>query len=266
MSEEVKKIESTDSWVADNKIIVAILVAAILIAGALVFLGISLGNGGGSGNASGASFAEQLAEYEAQQQQAQLEAQAAQERLAQEQAKNVLPPNDDDHILGDRDALISIIEYSDFECPFCKRFAPTPKQAIAANPGVVNSVFRHFPLGFHDPEATNAAMATECAADQGQFWEYHDEYFERTNSNKQIAAGAIQDIARDLGLNMGEFNECYDSQRHLDKVQEDLRTGAEAGVTGTPGNIIRNNETGEVRFLPGAFPIESIQAAIDELK
>ncbi|MCI5050988.1 MAG: DsbA family protein [Candidatus Pacebacteria bacterium] len=265
MSEETKNTQTSASWLADNKIIVVILAAAILIAGSLVFLGIRLGNSGG-GNASGMSFAEQLAEYEAQQQQAQLEAQAEQERLAQEQAKGVLPPNDDDHILGERDALISIIEYSDFECPFCKRFAETPKQAIAANPGVVNSVFRHFPLGFHDPEATNAALATECAADQGKFWEYHDLYFERTNSNKQIPAGEIQRIAEDIDLNMSEFNSCYDSRRHIDKVQEDIASGAEAGVTGTPGNIIRNNETGEVRFLPGAYPIEAIQAAIDELQ
>lgn len=263
MSEKIKTTEKVSSGLGDNKIMIAILASAILIAGALVFLGVSLGNNGGS---AGGNFAEQLAAYEAQQQEAQLAAQAEQERLAAEQAKNVLPPNDDDHILGDRDALISIIEYSDFECPFCKRFAPTPKLAIEANPGVVNSVFRHFPLGFHNPEATNAALATECAADQGKFWEYHDEYFERTNSNKQIAAGAIQDIAQDIGLNMSEFNSCYDSQRHADKVQEDLQSGADAGVTGTPGNIIRNNETGEVRFLPGAFPIESIQAAIDELR
>lgn len=264
MSEETKKIEKASSWVVDNKIIVSILAAAILIAGSLVFLGVKLGNNSG-GSAQG-NFAEQLAAYEAEQQQLQLEAQAEQERLAQEKAKNVLPPNEDDHILGDRDALVSIIEYSDFECPFCKRFAETPKQAIAANPGVVNSVFRHFPLSFHDPEATNAALATECAADQGKFWEYHDEYFERTNSNKQIPAGAIEDIARDLGLNMSEFNSCYDSREHLDKVQEDLQSGQEAGVTGTPGNIIRNNKTGEVRFLPGAYPIEAVQAAIDELK
>ena len=261
MSEETK---ITSSGFGDNKIMITIIAAAILVAGALVFLGISLGNNGES--AATGSFAEQLAAYEAEQQQAQVQAQAQQQELAQEQAKNVLPPNDDDHILGDRDALISIIEYSDFECPFCKRFMDTPKAAIAANPGVVNSVFRHFPLGFHNPEATNAALATECAADQGKFWEYHDEYFNRTNSNQGLPVGDIQNIAQDLGLNMSEFNTCYDSQEHIDKVQEDLRSGAEAGVTGTPGNIIRNNETGDVRFLPGAFPIESIQAAIDELK
>lgn len=263
MSEKVKTTEKLSSGFKDNKIMIAILASAILIAGALVFLGISLNRGGGSG---ASSFAEQLAAYESQQQEAQFAAQAEQERLAAEKAKNVIPPNKEDHILGDRDALISIIEYSDFECPFCKRFAATPKQAIAANPGVVNSVFRHFPLGFHDPEATNAALATECAADQGKFWEYHDEYFERTNSNKGLASGEIQKIAQDLGLDMGEFNSCYDSEKYLDKVQEDLTSGADAGITGTPGNIIRNNKTGEVRFLPGAYPIESIQAAIDELK
>ena len=259
MSEETKKA----SWVADNKIIVTILAAAILIAGSLVFLGIRLGNGGG---AATGNFAEQLAAYEAQQQEAQYAAQAEQERLAAEKAKNVLAPNDDDHILGDRDALISIIEYSDFECPFCKRFASTPKLALEANPGVVNSVFRHFPLGFHDPLATTEALASECAAEQGKFWEYHDEIFERTNSNGGLEVSELNKIARDLGLKGSQFDACLDSRKYIEDVQADIRTGTEAGVTGTPGNIIRNNKTGEVRFLPGAYPIENIQAAIDELK
>lgn len=257
-------------WVKENTLVFAILLAAILIAGSLVFLGVRMGNSGGNATANNSgsqlSFAEQLAEYEAQQQQAQIEAQQAQERLAQEQAKNVDAPNDEDHILGDRDALISIIEYSDFECPFCKRFYPTPKQLVQDNDGLVNSVFRHFPLSFHDPLATTQAMASECAADQGKFWEYHDQVFERTDSNMGMEVSELTTIARDLGLNMSTFTSCLDSEEHRDKVQEDIASGTAAGVTGTPGNIIRNNETGDVRFLPGAYPIESVQAAINELK
>jgi protein-disulfide isomerase len=253
-------------WVKENTLVFSILLAAILIAGSLVFLGVRLGGSStGTQAATGTSFAEQLAEYEAAQQQAQLDAQAEQERLAAEQAKNVIPPNDDDHILGDRDALISIIEYSDFECPFCKRFYKTPKQLVENNDGLVNSVFRHFPLGFHDPLATQQALASECAADQGKFWEYHDEIFERTNSNIGMEESELAVIAKDLGLNTATFNSCLDSQKHIAEVQADMKSGADAGVTGTPGNIIRNNKTGDVRFLPGAYPIESLHAAIDEL-
>tara|TARA_B100001750_G_scaffold72105_1_gene57596 strand:+ start:167 stop:931 length:765 start_codon:yes stop_codon:yes gene_type:complete len=251
-----------------NKTIIAIIIASVLIAGSLIFLGLRLGNNSEATNQ--ASFAEQLEEYQKQQEQAQIEAQAEQERLAAEKAKNVIPPNEDDHILGDRDALISIIEYSDFECPFCKRFSPTPKQAIEANPNTVNHVFRHFPLGFHDPLATQQALASECVADIGgndKFWEYHDRIFETTNSNgKGMEASELTTLAKEVGVNINEFQACLDSEKFLAEVQSDMKSGADAGVTGTPGNIIRNNKTGEVRFLPGAYPIEAVQAAIDELK
>ena len=248
----------------ENKTIIAIIIASVLIAGSLIFLGLRLGNNSNTTNQ--VSFAEQLEEYQKQQEQAQIEAQAEQEKLAAQKAKDVIPPNEDDHILGDRDALISIIEYSDFECPFCKRFSPTPKQIIEANPGEVNHVFRHFPLGFHDPLATTEAIASECAAEQGKFWEYHDEVFERTNSNNGLEVSELNVIARDLDLNASQFDSCLESRKYLEDVQEDIASGTEAGVTGTPGNIIRNNKTGEVRFLPGAYPVEAVQAAIDELK
>jgi len=252
----------------ENKTTIAIIIAAVLVAGALVFLGLRLGNTSSSNNQL--SFAEQLEDYQKEQEKAQLEAQVQQEKQAAEQAKNVIPPNDDDHILGDRDALISIIEYSDFECPFCKRFYKTPKQAIADNPGVVNSVFRHFPLGFHDPLATQQALASECVADIGgneKFWQYHDKIFETTDSNgKGMEVSELTTLAKEVGVNTNEFQTCLDSEKFLADVQADIKSGVDAGVTGTPGNIIRNNKTGEVRFLPGAYPIEAIQAAIDELK
>jgi len=252
----------------ENKTIIAIIIASVLIAGSLIFLGLRLGNNSDTTNQ--VSFAEQLEEYQKQQEQAQIEAQAQQEKQAAEQAKNVIPPNEDDHILGDRDALISIIEYSDFECPFCKRFSPTPKQAIEANPGEVNHVFRHFPLGFHDPLATQQALASECVADIGgndKFWQYHDKIFETTDSNgKGMEISELTTLAKEVGVNTSEFQACLDSEKFLAEIQADMKSGADAGVTGTPGNIIRNNKTGEVRFLPGAYPIEAVQAAIDELK
>jgi protein-disulfide isomerase len=251
-----------------NKTIIAIIIASLLIAGSLIFLGLRLGNDSGSANQ--ASFADQLEEYQKQQEQTQIEAQAEQEKLAAQKAKDVIPPNEDDHILGDRDALISIIEYSDFECPFCKRFSPTPKQAIEANPGIVNHVFRHFPLGFHDPLATNQALASECVADLGgndKFWQYHDKIFETTDSNgKGMEVSELTTLAKEVGVNTNEFQACLDSEKFLAEVQADIKSGTDAGVTGTPGNIIRNNKTGEVRYLPGAYPIEAVQAAIDELK
>lgn len=251
----------------NNKIIISIIIAGVLIAGSLVFLGTSLGNNSGTTNQ--ASFAEQLEEYQKQQEQAQIDAQAEQQKIADKKAKNVVPPNEDDHILGNKDALISIIEYSDFECPFCKRFVETPQQAIAANPGLVNLVYRHFPLSFHDPLATKQALASECVADisgNEKFWEYHDKIFETTNSNgKGMEPSQLTTLAKEVGINTTEFQECLDSEKFLSKVKADIKSGADAGITGTPGNIIRNNTTGEVRVLSGAYPIEAVQAAVDEL-
>jgi protein-disulfide isomerase len=251
----------------EYKIIIAIIIASVLIAGSLIFLGLRLGNDSGSTNQ--ASFAEQLENYQKQQEQAQINAQAEQEKLVEQKAKDVIPPNEDDHIFGDRNALISIIEYSDFECPFCKRFYRTPKQVIENNSGVVNSVFRHFPLGFHEPLATQQALASECIADIGgneKFWEYHGKIFETTDSNgKGMEVSELTTLAQEVGVNVNEFETCLDSEKFLTHVQADLKSGADAGVTGTPGNIIRNNKTGEVRFLPGAYPIEAVQAAVDEL-
>ena len=231
----------------ENKIIITIAIVGILIAGSLIFLGLQLSSNG-SNSGSELTFAEQLEDYQKEQEQLQIQAQEEQLRLAEIQAKNVIPPNDEDHVLGDQDALISIIEYSDFECPFCKRFYKTPKQIIENNPGVVNSVYRHFPLGFHDPLATQQALASECVADIGgneKFWEYHDKIFETTDSNgRGMEVSKLTTLAKEVGVNVSEFQSCLDSEKFLAEVQADITSGQNAGVTGAPGNIIRNNETG----------------------
>ncbi len=244
--------------IKENKLIAAILIAAILIGGALVFAAIKLGGG----STSSKSFAKQFEQY-----QADLEQSAKDDEIAQMQevAGKVPETTKNDHVKGDLDALVTIYEYSDFECPFCKRFYQTPEQLVKNNDGLVNTVYRHFPLPFHDPLATTEALASECAADQGKFWEYHDEVFKRTESNNGLEVSELSVIARDLGLDAGQFKSCLDSEKHLGKVEIDIAGGQLAGVTGTPGSIIKNNKTGEVRFIAGAYPIEALQEAIDEL-
>jgi len=256
-----KHIEKVGVCLKENKLIVSIVVAALLIAGSLVFLGLRMGGG----DTSSKSFDEQLAEYNKTQEQAAANAQIEADQANAENAKNVPAITEDDNVLGKKDAEITIFEYSDFECPFCKRFYKTPAQLVKDNKGKVNTVYRHFPLPFHNPLATKEALASECAADQGKFWEYHDEIFERTNSNIGMEESELAVIAKDLKLNTTEFKACYDSEKHADKVNADMKGGEASGVTGTPGSIIKNNETGEVRFIAGAYPIESLQSAIDEL-
>jgi len=274
MSENKKKTTQDNadpamSWMSENKLITTIIAAAIIIAGALVFLGISLGSGSGSsaGN-DGATFAEQLETYMAQQEQQQIQAQEDAEAERAKLAENVPAIGEQDHVIGAADAVISLIEYSDFECPFCKQFYKTPKQVVANNPGTVNATFRHFALDFHNPHATDAAMASECAADQGgsdAFWEFHDRYFEATESNKGFERSGLSGLASGIGLDGAALMNCVDSGKYAAKVAADLESGVASGVTGTPGTIIRNNDTGSVRLIAGAYPIEALQAAIDEL-
>ncbi len=247
-----------------NTLVIAILAAAIVLAAALVFLGIRMGSGSGGGD-----FAQQLAAYEKEQQQEQIDAQAQQEAAAAELAKNVNPIGPDDHVLGNKDAKITLFEYSDFECPFCKRFYETPKQIVADFDGQVNSVFRHFPLSFHEPLASKQALASECVADlvgNDAFWDYHNKIFAATKSGGSgMKESELTTLAVAVGAESSAFKACLDSEELMQKVQNDIQSGADAGVSGTPGNILRNNDTGDVIFLPGAYPIENFNAAINDL-
>ena len=204
-------------------------------------------------------------------QKAEREAERAQKvHMAQEKAKKVRRPSAErDHIRGNPKATISLIEYSDFECPYCKRFHDTPKQLLAAHGDEINWVYRYFPLSFHNPGAETESQAAECAAELGgadAFWRYTDALYARTTSGgKGFAADKLTPLATELGLDGPAFQQCLDSGRHADRVAEDLKEGASIGITGTPGNILLNNETGEVRLLSGALPKSAFDAGIAEL-
>jgi len=174
-----------------------------------------------------------------------------------------------DHIRGNPDAPVSLIEYSDFECPFCKRFHDTAKQIVQQYDGKVNWVYRHFPLDFHNPAAQREAEAAECAGELGgneAFWRYTDLIYARTPSNgKGVPEGELPALAVSIGLDRAKFSECLRSGRTSARVREDLEEGIAIGINGTPGNILRNNRTGVVATRHGAQPIERFKPAIDEL-
>jgi len=174
-----------------------------------------------------------------------------------------------DHIYGNPDAEISLIEYSDFECPFCKKFHATAKSLVEAYDGKVNWVYRHFPLSFHNPGALKEAVASECAGELGGndiFWKYANGIYERTRSGGGgFPESRLIPLAEELGLDAGAFKDCLVSGRHMAHIQADLAEGSQAGVTGTPGNILLNNRTGEVRVRAGAMPIASMRAAVEQL-
>ena len=211
-----------------------------------------------------------IKDYIKQQQQAQMAARAEQERLANEKAKNVRRVSATrDHIFGDPNATISLIEYSDFECPYCKGFHPTPKQIVKEFDGKVNWVYRHFPLSFHNPGAQKQAEASECANELGgndAFWKYADAVYARTKSGgKGFPDTNLVPLAKEIGLDAMKFQECLNSGRHADRVKEDLEEGQRIGVTGTPASILLHNKTGETKLASGARPLASFKAAIEQM-
>jgi protein-disulfide isomerase len=161
----------------------------------------------------------------------------------------------DDRVKGDVDAPVTIFEWSDFECPFCTRFFTDSLSQIDSEyveTGKVKVVFKHFPLSFH-ANARPAALASECAGDQGKFWEYHDVLFE----SGSLSASALEQHAVDLGLDATQFNACLSSEKYADKVDADTQQGANAGIRGTPGFIING------QAVSGAQPFSVFQQVIE---
>ena len=172
-----------------------------------------------------------------------------------------------DHIRGDiAKATVAVVEYSDFECPFCKRVHPTYQQIMQTYGDKVVWVYRHYPLSFH-ANAQKEAEASDCAADLGgndAFWQYTDKIFERTTSGGTgIALDQLVPLAKELDLDEVAFKSCLDSGKYAKHVQEDMAGGSTAGVSGTPGNIIYNLKTKQSQIVSGAQPFASFQSAID---
>ena len=178
---------------------------------------------------------------------------------------------DDDPVLGDPNAKLTLIEFSDFQCPFCQRFHAETLPLIKANyidTGIVKLVYRDFPLQSIHPNALPAAVAAECAEDQGIFWEYHDTLFQRMNEwGPRSAADAQQTFnafAEELGLDIEQFVQCFDSGEYVTEVANDFTDGAEYGVTGTPAFFLGNDEIGYT-MITGAQPYQSFQGFIESM-
>ena len=189
--------------------------------------------------------------------------------IAQAPTGAVPPVTSTDHVRGDKNAQLTWIEYSDFECPFCKRFHPSMLQMMEEYKGKVKWVYRHFPLSFHQ-NAQKEAEASDCAAELGgndAFWKYSDAIFERTTTNGTgFALSALIPLAKELGLNEKKFKECLDSGKYAQHVADDMNGGAAAGVNGTPGSFLIGKD-GQAQLVSGALPYEQIKALIDaELK
>ncbi len=162
---------------------------------------------------------------------------------------------DDDPAKGPAEAPVTIIEFSDFQCPFCKRVLPVLEQVITTYPGKVRLVYRDFPILSIHPHAQRSAEAAECAREQGKFWEYHDALFA---DQEQFAVTKLSDYARSIGLDMAAFEQCLASNKYTAEVQKDAADGEQAGVTGTPAFFING------RLLSGAQPFDAFRQIIEE--
>lgn len=174
-----------------------------------------------------------------------------------------------DHIFGDAQAEVSVIVYSDLECPFCKRFAGIPEQSIKKFDGKANVVFRHFPLEFHGENAKRGAFYAECVARQAGskgFFAFADSWLRLTESNgKGLARGnaQIMEIATAAGVkDLAALNTCVTDPTVAQRVRDDILDGTRGGINGTPGVIVRNNKTGVALAVTGAVPVQDLEQAI----
>ena len=171
------------------------------------------------------------------------------------------PTPDEDHWFGPEDAQYVLVEYSDFECPFCGSFAPTLEQLKTEYPDM-GFVYRHFPLSFH-ALAQPTAEASECVADLGgndAFWQFHDDVFA---AMPNVTVEGLGDFAAGAGVNQAAFQTCLDAGTFTEKVQAQFSEGQTAGVAATPTSVIYDTETGETALVEGALPFDQVKGIID---
>lgn len=162
--------------------------------------------------------------------------------------------------LGSPDASVAIVEFADFQCPFCGRFHQTTEKEIIAQyvkTGRARLIYRDF--AFLGEESNMASQAARCAGDQGKFWQYHDYLYEHQKGENKGAFNKdnLKGFALELGLNAGSFNTCMDSEKHKQDVENDTEMGRKFGVTGTPTSFVNG------KLVQGAVPFATFKTTID---
>lgn len=231
---------------------VAIIVAGALIAGAVIFT------------------------------KSPVQAPTADQRLPRQDNIELRPVTKDDHILGNPNAPVKIVEYSDTSCPFCKSFHSTMRKVMEeyGKTGQVAWVYRHFPLdkprpdgSILHPNANYEAQALECAAELGGndgFWAYTNRLYEVTpsvtgQSPEGLDRAELPKIAEAVGLNKTTFSNCLASGKYAEKVEADYVSGINAGVAGTPFSFLVSDKAENSVPLNGAQPYQSVKSAVDLL-
>jgi len=247
-----------------NKMVKGII-AAIAIA---IFLGgYSLGTMSDSGSdISTEELKEILSEIETKTPLTPQQAQAPTQPTAPQTFQVLL---EDDPFKGDPNAQVTIVEYSDFQCPFCSRFFQQTLPLIEENyinTGKVKLVYKDLPLDSLHPNARPVHIAAECADEQGKFWEYHDALFEKQSEWQRLSSSDLQttliQYADDFGLQAASFEACLNSPEMAEEVNADFLQAASYGATGTPTFFIGNEKDGFIKLV-GAQPYVTFQAVID---
>jgi len=177
---------------------------------------------------------------------------------------------DDEPVKGNPDAPVTVVEFSDFQCPFCSRFFQQTLPLIEENyidTGKIKFVYKDLPLDNLHPNARSTHIAAECADEEGKFWEYHDVLFQKQAEWQSLASSdldiTLSQFAVDLGMQAASFESCMESQDIADEVNQDTLEAVRYGITGTPTFFIGNEEDGFIKLV-GAQPYAAFQAAIDE--
>lgn len=178
---------------------------------------------------------------------------------------------DDDPVKGNPNAPVTVVEYSDFQCPFCARFFTQTLPQLEENyidTGKIKFVYKDLPLDNLHPNARTTHIASECADEQGKFWEYHDVLFEKQSEWQRLSSTDLSStltvFASDLGLQSASFEACMQSQDIADEVNKDILEAASFGATGTPTFFIGTEKDGYIKLV-GAQPYAAFQSAIDNL-
>jgi protein-disulfide isomerase len=175
--------------------------------------------------------------------------------------------SDGSPLRGDPNAPITLVEFGDFQCPNCARFATNTEPQLEKeyfDTGKVNMVFKHVPI--YGPDSLTAAMAAQCAADQGKFWQFHDLLYNNRKAENSGWASAenMKKFASELGLDRTKFDSCLDSGKYKSLVENDFAFAREMGVSGTPSFIIVKHDGSEPEGILGAQPLGSFKAVLDK--
>ncbi|PIS42654.1 MAG: hypothetical protein COT24_02555 [Candidatus Kerfeldbacteria bacterium CG08_land_8_20_14_0_20_40_16] len=165
-----------------------------------------------------------------------------------------------DHIRGDQNASVTLVEFSDFQCPYCSRLEPTLSALLDEYKGKIRLIYKHFPLTSIHDQAEPAAEASECAADQGKFWEFHDALYD---DQSKLADGYYSELASQLGLNKSKFDDCLNSGKYKQKVADNSAEAQAAGAQGTPYTVVVDSK-GKTVPLNGAVSQSNFETVINQ--